>query len=165
MVIALILAFNQQFSEHAVNVIIEAMQNRPTAKVFTEKLLLLLNREDDPTRLLKHHNEHMNTVLRMFIDIFSHPDTAGMFYTNHINDLIDIVVRQLSDLDAGNVLITSVLFGAVSSHFAQHKLSGPSASQARSHEDLYAHLLRGDRMQCIRSAVSARNRQRISPIV
>ncbi|XP_060665710.1 NCK-interacting protein with SH3 domain-like [Drosophila nasuta] len=103
MVIALILAFNQQFSEHAVNVIIEAMQNRPTAKVFTEKLLLLLNREDDPTRLLKHHNEHMNTVLRMFIDIFSNPDTAGMFYTNHINDLIDIVVRQLSDLDAGNL--------------------------------------------------------------
>ncbi|KAH8275721.1 hypothetical protein KR044_005936 [Drosophila immigrans] len=104
MVIALILAFNQQFSEHAVNVIIEAMQNLPTAKVFTEKLLLLLNREDDPTRLLKHHNEHMNTVLRMFIDIFSHPDTAGMFYTNDIKVLIDIVVRQLSDLDAGNVL-------------------------------------------------------------
>lgn len=45
MVIALILAFNQQFSEHTVNVIIEAMQNLPTAKVFTEKLLLLLNRE------------------------------------------------------------------------------------------------------------------------
>lgn len=45
MVIALILAFNQQFSEQSVNVIIEAMQNLPTAKVFTEKLLLLLNRE------------------------------------------------------------------------------------------------------------------------
>ncbi|XP_062132180.1 NCK-interacting protein with SH3 domain-like [Drosophila sulfurigaster albostrigata] len=108
MVIALILAFNQQFSEHVVYVIIEAMQNRPTAKVFTEKLLLVLNREDDPTRLLKHHNEHMNTVLRMFIDIFSHPDAAGMFYTNHINDLIDIVVRQLSDLDAGNVLSNNI---------------------------------------------------------
>ncbi|EDW06782.2 uncharacterized protein Dmoj_GI15214 [Drosophila mojavensis] len=102
MVIALILAFNQQFGDHTVNVIIEAMQNLPTAKVFTEKLLLLLNREDDPTRLLKHHNEHMNTVLRMFIDIFSHTDTAGMFYTNDIKVLIDIVVRQLSDLDAGS---------------------------------------------------------------
>lgn len=45
MVIALILAFNQQFGDHTVNVIIEAMQNLPTAKVFTEKLLLLLNRE------------------------------------------------------------------------------------------------------------------------
>ncbi|KAI8035186.1 NCK-interacting protein with SH3 domain isoform X1 [Drosophila gunungcola] len=102
MVIALILAFNQQFSEHTFNVIIEGMQNLPSAKVFTEKLLLLLNREDDPTRLLKHPNEQMNTVLRMFIDIFSHPDTAGMFYTNDIKVLIDIVVRQLSDLDAGS---------------------------------------------------------------
>ncbi|XP_017064420.1 NCK-interacting protein with SH3 domain isoform X1 [Drosophila eugracilis] len=102
MVIALLLAFNQQFSEHTFNVIIEGMQNLPSAKVFTEKLLLLLNREDDPTRLLKHPNEHMNTVLRMFIDIFSHPDTAGMFYTNDIKVLIDIVVRQLSDLDAGS---------------------------------------------------------------
>lgn len=45
MVIALILAFNQQFSEHTYNVIIEGMQNLPSAKVFTEKLLLLLNRE------------------------------------------------------------------------------------------------------------------------
>jgi len=44
----------------------------------------------------------MNTVLRMFIDIFSHSDTAGMFYTNDIKVLIDIVVRQLSDLDAGS---------------------------------------------------------------
>lgn len=143
---------------------------------------------DDPTRLLKHHNEHMNTVLRMFIDIFSHSDTAGMFYTNDIKVLIDIVVRQLSDLDAGNAvsssssrseivtnptfslvssssLAASLLFGALSSHIAEHKLSGASASKARSHEDIYAHLLRGDRMQCIRSAVSARNSQRISPIV
>jgi len=46
----------------------------------------------------------MNTVLRMFIDIFSHPDTAGMFYTNDIKVLIDIVVRQLSDLDAGSTV-------------------------------------------------------------
>lgn len=49
----------------------------------------------------------MNTVLRMFIDIFSHSDTAGMFYTNDIKVLIDIVVRQLSDLDAGNVVSSS----------------------------------------------------------
>ncbi|KAH8421378.1 hypothetical protein KR009_003668 [Drosophila setifemur] len=104
MVIALILAFNQQFSMYTFNVIIEGMQNLPSAKVFTEKLLLLLNREDDPTRLLKHPNEQMNTVLRMFIDIFSLPDTAGMFYTNDIKVLIDIVVRQLSDLDAGSTV-------------------------------------------------------------
>lgn len=51
----------------------------------------------------------MNTVLRMFIDIFSHSDTAGMFYTNDIKVLIDIVVRQLSDLDAGNAVSSNQL--------------------------------------------------------
>jgi len=70
--------------------------------LFYKNNIILKYLPDDPTRLLKHPNEHMNTVLRMFIDIFSHSDTAGMFYTNDIKVLIDIVVRQLSDLDAGS---------------------------------------------------------------
>lgn len=45
MVIALILAFNLQFTDFSQNVVVEAMQNLPSAKVFTEKILLLLNRE------------------------------------------------------------------------------------------------------------------------
>lgn len=52
--------------------------------------------------MLKHSNDNMNSVLKMFIDIFSIPDTAGMFYTNDNKVLIDILVRQLSDLCAGN---------------------------------------------------------------
>lgn len=44
----------------------------------------------------------MNSVLKMFIDIFSIPETAGMFYTNDNKVLIDIIVRQLTDLCAGN---------------------------------------------------------------
>ena len=45
MVIALILAFNLQFTDFSQNVVVEAMQNLPSAKIFTEKILLLLNRE------------------------------------------------------------------------------------------------------------------------
>ncbi|XP_054728053.1 NCK-interacting protein with SH3 domain isoform X2 [Anastrepha obliqua] len=102
MVISLILAFNLQFTDFSQNVVVEAMQSLPTAKIFTEKILLLLNREEDPIRVLKHSTETMNSVLKMFIDIFSNPDTAGMFYTNDNKVLIDILVRQLSDLCAGN---------------------------------------------------------------
>ncbi|XP_067641873.1 NCK-interacting protein with SH3 domain isoform X2 [Eurosta solidaginis] len=102
MVISLILAFNQQFTDFSQNVVVEAMQSLPSAKIFTEKILLLLNREEDPVRVLKHSTESMNSVLKMFIDIFSNPDTAGMFYTNDNKVLIDILVRQLSDLCAGN---------------------------------------------------------------
>ncbi|XP_020714662.1 NCK-interacting protein with SH3 domain isoform X2 [Ceratitis capitata] len=104
MVISLILAFNLQFTDFSQNVVVEAMQSLPSAKIFTEKILLLLNREEDPIKLLKHSTETMNSVLKMFIDIFSNPDTAGMFYTNDNKVLIDILVRQLSDLCAGNPL-------------------------------------------------------------
>lgn len=45
MVISLVLAFNLQFNDNSQNVLVEAMQSLPSAKVFTEKILLLLNRE------------------------------------------------------------------------------------------------------------------------
>lgn len=45
MVISLILAFNLQFTDFSQNVVVEAMQSLPSAKIFTEKILLLLNRE------------------------------------------------------------------------------------------------------------------------
>lgn len=38
----------------------------------------------------------------MLVDLFSKPETAGLFYTNDNKVLIDILVRQLSDLSAGN---------------------------------------------------------------
>uniref|UniRef100_A0A1I8PU27 SH3 domain-containing protein n=1 Tax=Stomoxys calcitrans TaxID=35570 RepID=A0A1I8PU27_STOCA len=104
MVISLVLAFNLQFNESTQNVIVEAMQTLPSAKVFTEKILLLLNREEDPVKVLKHSTDCMNSVLKMFIDIFSVSETAAMFYTNDTKVLIDIIVRQLTDLCAGNSL-------------------------------------------------------------
>ncbi|XP_061389219.1 NCK-interacting protein with SH3 domain [Musca vetustissima] len=102
MVISLVLAFNLQFNDSNHNVVVEAMQTLPSAKVFTEKILLLLNREEDPIKLLKHSTDCMNSVLKMFIDIFSVAETAAMFYTNDTKVLIDIIVRQLTDLCAGN---------------------------------------------------------------
>lgn len=45
LIMALLLAFNLQFLEPADNPIIEALEVLDTVKVFTEKILLLLNRE------------------------------------------------------------------------------------------------------------------------
>uniref|UniRef100_A0A1B0FCZ5 SPIN90/Ldb17 leucine-rich domain-containing protein n=1 Tax=Glossina morsitans morsitans TaxID=37546 RepID=A0A1B0FCZ5_GLOMM len=104
LVITLILAFNLQFVDPVQNPIVEAMQTVPTVKAFTEKILLLLNREEDPVKLLKHPTNVMNSVLKMFIDVFSIKETAGLFYTTDNKVLIDIVVRQLSDLCVGNPL-------------------------------------------------------------
>lgn len=57
---------------------------------------------DDPVKLLKHSNVTINSVLKLFIDIFSVKQTANLFYTTDSKVLIDIVVRQLTDLCAGN---------------------------------------------------------------
>lgn len=61
---------------------------------------------EDPIKVLKHSSDAMNSVLKMFIDIFSVAETAAMFYTNDTKVLIDIIVRQLTDLCAGNPVST-----------------------------------------------------------
>lgn len=98
----LLLAFNLQFDNFAENIILEAMQQIKTSKSFTEKILLLINREDDPVFVLKHTKPPVNSVLKILIDLFSISETANFFYTNDIKVLIDILVRQLSDLSSGD---------------------------------------------------------------
>lgn len=102
--IYLILSFNLQFTDADDNVVIEAMQQLQCAKNFTEKILLLINRESDPVALLKHTQPPINSVVKMFIDMYNLPVTAGLFYTNDNKVLIDIIVRQLSDLPAGEMI-------------------------------------------------------------
>lgn len=48
----------------------------------------------------------------MFVDLFIAPETANLFYTNDNKVLIDILVRQLSDLSAGDPVSGSLLFVA-----------------------------------------------------
>ncbi|XP_058127441.1 NCK-interacting protein with SH3 domain [Anopheles ziemanni] len=99
--INLILSFNLQFDNFTDNVVLEAIEQFKTAKTFTEKILLLINREEDPVHTLKHTPVSINPVLKMLVDLFSRPETASIFYTNDNKVLIDILVRQLSDLSAG----------------------------------------------------------------
>lgn len=59
---------------------------------------------EDPVFVLKHTKPPVNSVLKMLVDLFSIPETTQLFYTNDIKVLIDILVRQLSDLSAGDVV-------------------------------------------------------------
>ncbi|CRK96763.1 CLUMA_CG009977, isoform A [Clunio marinus] len=102
--INLLLAFNLQFDNFHDNTILEAMQQVKASKSFTEKILLLINREEDPVFVLKHTKPPVNSVLKMLVDLFSIPETTTLFYTNDIKVLIDILVRQLSDLGPGDIL-------------------------------------------------------------
>lgn len=57
---------------------------------------------DDPVRIFEHEPAPPNSVLKLFIDLFSKSSTANLFYTNDVKVLIDIIVRQLADLSPGD---------------------------------------------------------------
>lgn len=76
--INLLLAFNLQFETFATeNTILDVMQQIKTSKSFTEKILLLINREDDPVFVLKHTKPPVNSVLKILVDLFSLPETSN----------------------------------------------------------------------------------------
>ncbi|XP_017760776.1 PREDICTED: NCK-interacting protein with SH3 domain isoform X1 [Eufriesea mexicana] len=97
----LILSYNLQFT-NSENIALNALKERTVAKNFTEKILLLFNREEDPVRIFDHEPPPPHSVLKLFIDLFSNDVTAGLFYTNDVKVLIDIILRQLYDMFPGD---------------------------------------------------------------
>ncbi|CAK9828409.1 NCK-interacting protein with SH3 domain [Anthophora retusa] len=97
----LILSYNLQFT-NTENIVLNALKERTGAKFFTEKILLLFNREEDPVRIFDHEPPPPHSVLKLFIDLFSNDVTAGLFYTNDVKVLIDIILRQLYDMFPGD---------------------------------------------------------------
>ncbi|XP_024939719.1 NCK-interacting protein with SH3 domain isoform X2 [Cephus cinctus] len=97
----LILSYNLQFTSSE-NIVLNSLKERSVAKTFTEKILLLLNREEDPVRIFDHQPAPPHSVLKLFIDLFSNEITASLFYTNDAKILIDIILRQLFDIAPGN---------------------------------------------------------------
>ncbi|KAK0166236.1 hypothetical protein PV328_004676 [Microctonus aethiopoides] len=99
--INLILSYNLQFTKSE-NIVLDALNDKTNAKVFTQKILFLFNREEDPVRIFDHEPAPPHSVLKLFIDLFGCELTASLFYTNDIKVLIDIVLRQLFDIPPGD---------------------------------------------------------------
>ncbi|XP_012282420.1 NCK-interacting protein with SH3 domain [Orussus abietinus] len=96
----LILSYNLQFT-NSENIVLTALKERTQAKTFTEKILFLLNREEDPVRIFDHQPAPPHSILKLFVDLFGSESTAQLFYTNDIKVLIDIILRQLVDIFPG----------------------------------------------------------------
>lgn len=93
----LLLSFNQHFGDPANNLVMNSLMKQPNRKVFGEKLILLVNREEDPV-VIKEPNVP-NSLTKMLMDLFSDSTTASLFYTNDLLVVIDIITRQLTDLN------------------------------------------------------------------
>ena len=51
--IGVLLAYNLQFKDANSNVLVDTLSRRVSVKTFMEKILLLLNREEDPTTIIE----------------------------------------------------------------------------------------------------------------
>ncbi|XP_021027785.1 NCK-interacting protein with SH3 domain [Mus caroli] len=100
----LLLALNLHLTAPDQNVIMAALSRHTNVKIFSEKLLLLLNRGDDPVRIFRHEPQPPHSVLKFLQDVFSSSATAAIFYHTDMMALIDITVRQIADLSPGDKL-------------------------------------------------------------
>lgn len=57
---------------------------------------------DDPVCMFKHIPPAPHSVLKFLQDVFSSQDTADIFYRTDMMVMIDIAVRQISDLSPGD---------------------------------------------------------------
>ena len=96
----LLASYNLQFQSTADNIVLQCLSSASNAKIFTEKLLLLLNREDDPAEVIGPRRG-VNSIHKLVLDVFSSEGCIQHFYTNDLMVLIDIIARQLSDLGPG----------------------------------------------------------------
>ncbi|XP_048109928.1 NCK-interacting protein with SH3 domain-like isoform X2 [Alosa alosa] len=102
--INLVLAFNLHLSVPANNMVMKSLIKKPNVKILTEKILLLLNRGDDPVCVFKHEPPAPHSVLKFLQDVFANQESAQIFYRTDMMVMIDICVRQISDLSAGDKL-------------------------------------------------------------
>ncbi|CAM4576814.1 unnamed protein product [Lepidochelys olivacea] len=99
-----LLAFNLHIPVPEHNVIMTTVSKHSNVKTFTEKVLLLLNRGDDPVCIFKHQPQPPHSVLKFLQDVFASKDTANIFYHTDMMVMIDITVRQIADLSPGDKL-------------------------------------------------------------
>lgn len=109
--IAPILSFNLHFDDPETNLVLNALRKRKNASQLTENLVSYLNWEEDITKVncTKLSNEEssqddlkMNSALKLLIEMFDDNLVSKLFYYNDVRVIIDIIIRQLNNLPAGD---------------------------------------------------------------
>lgn len=91
------------------NAILQALSSYSTPKVFTEHMMVLINRGGDPVRMFDYMPQPQNSVLKLFHNLYSNPATSDLLYTNDAKVLIDVIVGRLLNLSPGDATRTSFL--------------------------------------------------------
>jgi len=117
--IAPILAFNLHFNDSNNNIVLNALKKRRNASQLTENLVSYLNWEEDITKVCgsikdtnydtSSSNTVPNSALKLLIEMFGNTEVAKLFYYNDVRVVIDILIRQLNNLSAGDYTRSSYL--------------------------------------------------------
>nr|XP_022300087.1 NCK-interacting protein with SH3 domain-like isoform X1 [Crassostrea virginica] len=105
----LLLAYNLHFPFQEANDIMSILAKKGTVKVFTEKLLEIFNKGEDPIRMFDHQTYPVQSQVKFMIDMFSQTGTASLLYVNDAKVLIDIIIRYLTDLQPGDKVRSSIM--------------------------------------------------------
>jgi len=129
-VIATLLAFNQHFKAWAHNTVMQVIARRKIFRTLTEKILLLLNREIDPVVMFEFHLPCPDSVLKFLLDLFASKETCGIFFTNDLYVLIEIILRQITDRQPKDKVRTEYLslfhslLNTTNYHEHKHQIGG-----------------------------------------
>lgn len=73
-----------------------------TKEYYRKSQHFLFSLTEDPTTLFQYPRSCPDSVVKFLTDIFSSQTTSDFFYTSDMLILIEIVLRQLTDLSAGS---------------------------------------------------------------
>lgn len=109
--VAFILSFNLHLSsmDGGTNPVLRALATYSNPKVFTESIMVLINRGDDPAKVFDYKPESPNSVMKLFHDLYSDPATSDLLYTNDAKVLMDIILGRLTNLSPGDKVRSSFL--------------------------------------------------------
>ncbi|KAL8610250.1 hypothetical protein ACOMHN_038945 [Nucella lapillus] len=102
LLISFMLAFNLHLTSVDANVVLRSLATFGTPKVFTERIMVWINRGDDPVKMFDFKPTPPNSVLKLFLDLYSDLTTSDLLYTNDAKVLMDVIIGRLSNLGAGD---------------------------------------------------------------
>ena len=74
------------------NPVMQAIASNPKSEHWSEALVYELNETET------EDEETLKIIVRVVIDVYAEKTTSNFFYTNDMNVLVDILIRELSDL-------------------------------------------------------------------
>ena len=107
----LLLSVNLSYLIPEENLIMDVIAESNFTKT-SERAIYTFNRGDDPIAFtaFESHMKNPHSVVKFFVDVFSNSNSSGKFlYTNDFYVLVDVLSRNINDLQPGSKLRTEYL--------------------------------------------------------